>query len=79
VLAGAGASATCIAGRHLRANRAVVVSLDATIQRRWSARIKARGIYRDPVRSSCGHFVRASGLRWLCLMLLALVPWAGSV
>lgn len=26
--------------------------LDDTIERRWGARIKARGIYRDPVRSS---------------------------
>jgi DDE superfamily endonuclease len=44
----------------------VVVGIDATIERRWGAKIKARGIYRDPVRSSHGHFVKASGLRWLC-------------
>jgi len=31
------------------------------------------------VRSSHGHFVKASGLRWLSLMLLAPVPWAGRV
>jgi hypothetical protein len=48
----------------------VVIGLDDTIERRWGARIKARGIYRDPVRSSHGHFVKASGLRWLSLMLL---------
>ena len=29
------------------------------------------------MRSSHGHFVKASGLRWLSLMLLAPVPWAG--
>ena len=57
----------------------VVVGIDDTIERRWGARIKARGIYRDPVRSSHGHFVKASGLRWLCVMLLAPVPWAGCV
>src|SRR4051812_4303964 len=57
----------------------VVVGLDDTIERRWGAKIKARGIYRDPVRSSHGHFVKASGLRWLCVMLLAPVPWAGCV
>ena len=33
-------------------------------------------IYRDPVRSSHGHFVKASGLRWLSLMLLTPIPWA---
>ena len=48
----------------------VVMGLDDTIERRWGAKIKARGIYRDPVRSSHGHFVKASGLRWLSLMLL---------
>src|ERR671929_69543 len=57
----------------------VVIGLDDTIERRWGLKIKARGIYRDPVRSSHGHFVKASGLRWLSLMLLAPVPWAASV
>src|SRR5215204_3135252 len=57
----------------------VVVGLDDTIERRWGAKIKARGLYRDPVRSSHGHFVKASGLRWLCVMLLAPIPWAGCV
>src|SRR3954447_13796715 len=57
----------------------VVVGLDDSIERRRGERIRARGIYRDPVRSSRGHFVKASGLRWLCVMLLAPVPWAGCV
>jgi DDE superfamily endonuclease len=57
----------------------VVMAIDETIERRWGTRIKARGIYRDPVRSSHGHFVKASGLRWISLMLLAPIPWAGRV
>ena len=57
----------------------VVVGIDDTIERRWGAKIRARGIHRDPVRSSHGHFVKASGLRWLCVMLLVPVPWAGCV
>ena len=57
----------------------VVLGLDDTIERRWGRRIRARGIYRDPVRSSDSHFVKASGLRWMSLMLLAPVPWAGRV
>lgn len=61
------------------ASRPVVIGLDDTIERRWGAKIKARGIYRDPVRSSHGHFVKASGLRWLSAMLLVPVPWAGRV
>src|SRR5882672_1751655 len=57
----------------------VVIGLDDTIERRWGAKISARGIYRDPVRSSKGHFVKASGLRWLSAMLLVQVPWADRV
>jgi len=56
-----------------------VVGIDDTIERRWGARIEALGIYRDQVRSSHGHFVKASGLRWLCVVLSAPVPWAGCV
>jgi len=55
----------------------VVLGIDDTIARRRGNRITAKGIYRDPVRSSRGHFVKASGLRWLSLMLLAPIPWAG--
>jgi DDE superfamily endonuclease len=57
----------------------VLLGLDDTIERRRGRRIRAKGIYRDPVRSSRGHFVKASGLRWLGLMLLVPVPWAGRV
>lgn len=57
----------------------IIVGLDDTIERRRGAKIKAKGIYRDPVRSSHGHFVKASGLRWLSLMLLVPIPWAKRV
>jgi hypothetical protein len=51
-------------------------SIDDTIERRWGAKIDARGIYRDPVHSSKGHFVKTSGLRWLSLMVIIPIPWA---
>ena len=57
----------------------IIVGIDDTIERRWGAKIKARGIYRDPVRSSHSHLVKASGLRWLSLMLLVPIPWADRV
>ena len=57
----------------------IIVGIDDTIERRRGAKIKAKGIYRDPVRSSHSHFVKASGLRWLSLMLLAPIPWAQRV
>src|SRR5215217_6986989 len=41
----------------------VILGLDDTIERRRGKRISAKGIYRDPVRSSDAHFVKASGLR----------------
>jgi hypothetical protein len=57
----------------------VVIGLDETIERRRGAKIKAKGIYRDPVRSSRSHFVKVSGLRWLSAMLLVPIPWAKRV
>src|SRR4030095_8941910 len=43
----------------------VVIGMDETIERRRGAKIAAKGIYRDPVRSSKSNFVKASGLRWV--------------
>jgi DDE superfamily endonuclease len=57
----------------------LLVGIDETVERRRGAKIGAKGIYRDGVRSSHGHFVKASGLRWICVMLLVAVPWAGRV
>jgi hypothetical protein len=57
----------------------VIIGLDDALERRWGARIKARGIYPNPVRSSQSLFVKASGLRWLSVMLLAPIPWAKRV
>ncbi len=57
----------------------IVLGVDDTIERRRGKQIAAKGIYRDPVRSSHGHFVKASGLRWLSLMVLVDIPWAGRV
>src|SRR5882672_5517573 len=57
----------------------VVIGIDDTLERRRGAKIKAKGIYRDPVRSSRAQVVKASGLRWLCAMLRPEIPWAGRV
>ncbi len=57
----------------------LVMGIDDTIERRRGEKIKAKGIYRDPVRSSHSHFVKASGLRWLSVMLLVPIPWACRV
>jgi len=57
----------------------LLFGLDETLERRRGAKIKAKGIYRDAVRSSHCFFVKASGLRWVSMMLLAPIPWAGRV
>jgi DDE superfamily endonuclease len=60
-------------------DRALVLGLDETLERRYGRKISARGVYRDPVRSTHETFVKSSGLRWVCVMLLVEVPWASRV
>ena len=57
----------------------IVFGLDDTIERRRGEQITAKGIYRDPVRSSHTHFVKVSGLRWLACMVLTPLAWADRV
>jgi hypothetical protein len=57
----------------------VVMGVDETIERRRGAKIAAKGMYRDPVRSSHAHLVNASGWRWVSLMLLTPIPWTTRI
>jgi len=57
----------------------LLFGLDDTLERRRGDKIRAKGIYRDPVRSSNSHFVKASGLRWLSLMLLTPISFAERI
>src|ERR671918_967844 len=57
----------------------LIVGVDETLERRYGKKISARGIYRDPVRSTHEHFVKSSGLRWVCVMVLVEIPWASRV
>ena len=57
----------------------LVFGIDETLERRWGQKIKARGIYRDAVRTSKSHFVKCSGLRWICVMLLTPISWANRI
>src|SRR5947208_4936051 len=57
----------------------IVVGIDETIERRRGAKIAAKGIYRDPVRSSKEFFVKTSGLRWISMMLLVPIPWVQRI
>ena len=65
--------------QHLVPTGPLHLAIDETLERRRGAKIEALGVYRDPVRSSHSHFVKAKGLRWVSLMLLAEVSWARRV
>lgn len=57
----------------------LVFGIDETIERRRGEKIAAKGIYRDGVRSSKSHFVKASGLRWMSVMWLTRIPFAKRI
>ena len=64
--------------QHLdRGDGPLIFGIDETLERRRGPKIKARGVYRDAVRYSRQQLVKASGLRWISLMWLGHVPWAG--
>jgi hypothetical protein len=54
----------------------VLVGIDETVERRQGRKIKAKGVYRDAVRSSEKHVVKCLGLKWVSMMLLLPLPWS---
>ena len=54
----------------------LTIVVDETLERRKGKRIKAKGRYRDAVRSTQGKVVKCDGLKWICLMVLAPLPWS---
>jgi len=57
----------------------IVFGADDTLERRSGRQIKAKGCYRDAVRSSKKHVIRCFGLKWVSMMLLVPVPWSRRV
>lgn len=53
----------------------IVLFIDETLERRRGKKIKAKGYYRDAVRSSKSQVVKASGLKWLVLALSVRLPF----
>lgn len=64
---------------RIRPRGVVIFGLDDTIERRRGHQIQAKGIDRDPVRSSHAQVVNVSGLRWLAWMVLTPLSWANRV
>jgi DDE superfamily endonuclease len=57
----------------------IVLGADDTVERRSGRRIKAKGCYRDAVRSTKKPVIRCFGLKWVSMMLLVPVPWSRRV
>ncbi len=57
----------------------IVIAADETLERRKGDKIRAKGVFRDAVRSSKTHTVYCFGLRWVSMMLLVAVPWSPRV
>jgi DDE superfamily endonuclease len=57
----------------------IVLGADDTVERRWGRKIRAKGCYRDAVRSTKKHVIRCFGLKWVSMMLLVPVPWSRRV
>jgi hypothetical protein len=57
----------------------LVFGADDTVERRSGRKIRAKGCYRDAVRSSKKHVIRCFGLKWVSMMLLVPVPWSRRV
>jgi hypothetical protein len=57
----------------------LVLGVDETIERRQGEKIKAKGVFRDAVRSSKKHLVKCFGLRWVSMMVIVPVPWSERV
>ena len=54
----------------------LVIVIDDHIERRNGKKIKAKGCYRDAVRSSRGFVVRCFGLKWVAMMITVKLPWS---
>src|SRR5919205_69888 len=57
----------------------IVFGADDTVERRSGRKGKAKGCYRDAVRSSKRHVIRCFGLTWVSMRLLVPVPWSRRV
>lgn len=60
----------------LRADEPIWLLIDDTLERRRGDRIKYKGWFRDPVRSTQGFVVRALGIRWVVLAVAVPVSWS---
>lgn len=70
---------TTLVATFLAAGVPLIFAADETIERRSGDQIRAKGVFRDAVRSSKKHVIHCFGLRWISMMLLVPVPWSTRV
>jgi hypothetical protein len=51
------------------------VVVEETVERRQGKQIRAKGCYRDAIRSTKKQVVKCFGLQWISLMLIVRLPW----
>jgi DDE superfamily endonuclease len=61
------------------AGATIVLGTDDTVARRSGRQMRAKGCYRDAVRSSPAHVIRCFGLKGVAMMLGVPVPWSQRV
>ena len=49
--------------------------VDGTLERRRGRKLAWKGRFHDAARSQSGHVVTSDGIHWVCVTLLAPVPW----
>lgn len=55
----------------------LVIAVDEHLERRWGRKIKYKGVFRDPIRSTVKRVSYALGIRWIVLALVVWTPWSG--
>jgi hypothetical protein len=66
---------TLIIETFVQAGGTLDIVIDETLERRWGAKIRKRGHYRDSALSSRKRSVSSPGLRWIVLAVVVTVPW----
>lgn len=61
---------TMLVATFLAAGMPLIIAAAETIERRTANKIRAKGVFRDPVRSSKKHVIECFGPRWISMMLL---------
>ncbi len=62
--------------RLIPLNFPLVIAIDENIERRKGKKIKAKGVYRDAVRSSEKKVIHCFGLKWISMMAIIPLPWS---